>query len=142
MILSFKMTLNFSVFIAGMIILVQEGLGKTLESVESIATCTYSVNVPRQSEGCSPGSYENINVDALQSLLSNQHAILEQKLDVITEMLIGNGNSYEDDYGEESGDRPLIVEDEENGAGTSGVVYTHWGRTTCPDTAETIYGGL
>ena len=112
------------------------GFSMAVDSLSPSATCTYTFNVPRDGASCLPGAQENVNVDSLHSTMTNQHAILEQQLNVITEKLVqlgGNSdNSNEDDDSHEV----------HNGSSSGGTVYTHWGKRSCPDTADMIYEGM
>ena len=92
-------------------------------------TCTYTFNVPREGPVCSPGSQES--VDSLETLITNQHALLEQQLNVITEKLVQF--EQKDDNDGEHASVPCI--------GVVGTTYVRWGRTSCPETAKDIYQG-
>ena len=66
--------------------------------------------------------------------MTNQHTILKQQLDVITGKLEERSNRQSE-----------CVDDNQqlnSSSQAGGTTYTHWGRTTCPDTAELIYEGM
>ena len=93
--------------------------------------CTYSFNVPREGEACLPGSQQH-DRNSLETLITNQHALLEQQLNVITEKLVRL---------EQNQDKPNMDNDSVPTVGTGGTTYVRWGRTSCPETASDIYQG-
>ena len=106
-------------------------LSITVDATSESSICTYTFNVPRDGEACQPGTQTQPEVLSLQSTMTKQHANLEQHLNVITEKL--DELSCGKDEGNQQGNRSSEA---------AGITYTHWGRTTCPDTAELIYTGM
>ena len=94
-------------------------------------TCTYTFNVPRDGASCL-GSHQEIR-DSIETLVSNQHVLLEQQLNVIIEKLVQMEQRWDS-----------IKENEDENvetAGAGGTTYVRWGRTSCPETASVIYQG-
>ena len=94
-------------------------------------TCTYTFNVPREGEACLPGSQQH-DRNSLETLITNQHALLEQQLKLITEKLVRL---------EQNLDNTNMDNDSLPSVGTGGTTYVRWGRTICPETASDIYQG-
>ena len=126
--------------LASCCLLVKPSLSMAVDALAQASTCTYTFNVPRDGASCLPGGTQtHPDIDSLQSTMTNQHAILEQQLNVITEKLVQlngeGGDSSEEGDSDEGGNGS-------NWSAVGGTTYTHWGRTTCPDTAELIYEGM
>ena len=93
--------------------------------------CTYTFNVPREGESCFPGSQQNY-INSLETLITNQHALLEQQLNVITDKLLQQEQSHDSNQMNNKS-QPSNVD--------IGTTYVRWGRTTCPETAAAVYEG-
>ena len=119
-------------------LIVHDSFGMAVDSLAQPSTCTYTFTVPRDGASCLPGgTHTHPDISSLRSTMTNQHAILEQQLNVITEkpvQLSGNGGDRSEKDSHEGGNSNI-------GSAVGGTTYTHWGRTTCPDTADLIYEG-
>ena len=94
---------------------------------QGTCTCTVPVQPDVDSNACN-----NEDLDALKDHLDNQNLLLSQQLSTVVDKL---NELIEDKEGEsEEGNGTQTV----NGVGTT---YVHWGKTSCPETAELIYDG-